>query len=568
MCGIIIIISKDKLNKKNCLYALDDLKKRGPDKTLFNFFDNEKIFIGNSVLSITGAQKKNSTLYNKDGNYISFNGEIYNHKILQKKLFPKKIFQNDTDFLINLVSKFDIKKSTSKLNGMYAFAVYNKKNNSINLVTDPQGEKRFFIFKNDVTTIISSTIGSIKRYLKNLEVSETKVNEYFSTRHLLFYKDTIYKNITLSQPGTITKINDHKIKYSYHFNCLKFINKKKYIQLNNMTDQKLVTHFDKLFFKQLSIMIPERKFGSIVSGGIDSSLVSHYLNKIKKPDILAGINHIGKDNVIKNIPIFEKYLKNKIHLIELNSKKYFSLMKKTYESFSSPFLTHDYVSRYFIANFFKKKGCKVFFSGDGADELFGGYTLYTKTKWFIGKNSSPYSNIVNQNKTENLDISNLWNQAYKKYSKFLSKKEASIQASLFSDYFIQGVSVANIGTDILSGANSIETRNLFIQKNIIFNALNLPIRHKINLNLSANFQTKTILKKLFVQKFEDRLNKKKQGFSGFPNESIRYLSKKNKIEFDIFKNKFNPKPFDKAKMWKVINLFLFKLYYLKQNEIL
>ena len=566
MCGIIVIISKkSKLEKKKCFQALDDLKKRGPDNTLFNFFDNGKIFVGNTVLSITGTQKKNTNLYNNNKNYIAFNGEIYNYKLLQKKLFPKTVFENDTELLINLVSKFGIKKSPYHLNGMYAFAVYNKNNNSINLVTDPQGEKRFFIFENNEVIIISSTIKSIKKYVKTLEVSNSKIVEYFSTRHLLFYKKTIYKNISLSDPGTITTIKNLKMKCTFHFNCLKFINKRKYLQLNKMSEKNLISHFDKLFFDQLSLMIPDRKFGSIVSGGIDSSLVSHYLNKIKKPNILAGIDHVGKDKVIKNIPIFQKHLKRKIHLIKLNSKKYFLLMKKTYQSFSSPFLTHDCVSRYLVSKFFRNKGCKVFFSGDGADELFGGYSLYTKTKWVNGINSSPYSNINTNNKIENEKINVLWKKAFKKYSKFLSKREATIQASLFADYFVQGVSVANIGTDILSGENSIETRNLFIQKNIIFNALNLPLKHKINLNLNSNFKTKTILKKLFVQKFDNNLNKKKQGFSGFPNETFKYLSNDYKNKLNTLKKKLGFNSLNKAKKWKLLNIFFFNLYCLKKS---
>ena len=99
-------------------------------------------------------------------------------------------------------------------------------------------------------------------------------------------------------------------------------------------------------------MIPERNFGSIVSGGVDSSLISYYLKSISKPRIFAGIDHIGKDKVIKKTHLFEKKLKSKIDIIKLNSKKYFQNLNKVYNNLEFPFLTHDYISRHLISKFF------------------------------------------------------------------------------------------------------------------------------------------------------------------------------------------------------------------------
>ena len=92
MCGIIAIYSKIKLDKRKCLKALNTLKTRGPDKKLYNFFDNGKLFIGNTILSITGRQKINNTLYKSKNTYVSFNGEIYNYKSIIEKFYKKKNF--------------------------------------------------------------------------------------------------------------------------------------------------------------------------------------------------------------------------------------------------------------------------------------------------------------------------------------------------------------------------------------------------------------------------------------------------------------------------------------------
>ena len=87
MFGILIIYSKkNKLKKKECFSSLNLLHRRGPDKKLYNFFLNQKLFIGNSILSITGKIKKGTDLYkSKNKNvYITYNGEIYNYENLKK----------------------------------------------------------------------------------------------------------------------------------------------------------------------------------------------------------------------------------------------------------------------------------------------------------------------------------------------------------------------------------------------------------------------------------------------------------------------------------------------------
>ena len=464
--------------------------------------------------------------------------------------------------MIKLIEKQGMKKALKNIDGMYAFITYDKINKKFFFVTDPQGEKRFFIYSKNDLLIISSTIKAIKTYLSNVEINTQKSKEYFFTRHMLFFKDTFYKDILLSMPGTINEISNNKVKSKFHYNCLNFINKNKYFLLKKMKNEEIIRYFDNLFLKQIKTMIPERNFGSIVSGGVDSSLISYYLKSISKPRIFAGIDHIGKDKVIKKTHLFEKKLKSKIDIIKLNSKKYFQNLNKVYNNLEFPFLTHDYISRHLISKFFREKKCKVFFSGDGADEIFGGYFLYSKVKWKLNKNSSPYSSVnkkFNSHTSNQIDL--LWKKAFKRFSAFVKPLEASMQASLFTDYFVQGVSVANIGTDILSGENSIETRNPFIQKKILENAINLPIKYKINLrSKDKNMICKPLLKEIFVNKFGSKLLFPKQGFSGFPNESLNFFQNKLLIKFKNFKKNLKSNSQNRSTEWKILNLFLVNEY--------
>ena len=133
-----------------------------------------------------------------------------------------------------------------------------------------------------------------------------------------------------------------------------------------------------------------------------------------------------------------------------------------------------------------------------------------------------------------------------------------MQTYFFLDYFVQSVYVGNIGTDIMCSHNGVEPRNIFIKKNIIKFAINLPIRFKVNKKNKKNLQLKNIIKKIFLDFFPNKLIFKKQGFSGFPNEAKHNLLKNydniNKILNQNFK--FSSRG-NRAKEWKKINLELF-----------
>ena len=151
MCGILLIFSKNEtsLNKKKCLETLKTLDKRGPDKKLYNFFLNDRLFLGNTILSITGNLKKGRALYcsSNNQNYTSYNGEIYNFEILAKKYkINISTYKNDTEFLANFFEKKKNFKILNQFNGMFSFINFNLKRNEIYFATDPQGEKRLYYY--------------------------------------------------------------------------------------------------------------------------------------------------------------------------------------------------------------------------------------------------------------------------------------------------------------------------------------------------------------------------------------------------------------------------------------
>lgn len=581
MCGILLIYSKKKkLDKKKCHSALDSIKNRGPDATLKEFFLDDKLFIANTILSIVGDVKKGKKLYTSQSKRykLSYNGEIYNYKKILKDFKKLKKSSSDTDVLANILdfkSNIDIAKL---LDGMFAYCVYDNVKKLIHFNSDAQGEKKIFYYNDDDYLVCCSTVKGILSFLdeKKINVDHNQFKNYFDTRHFILFNKSAYNNIRYIEPGKSFTFNIQKNTWKSKIfdDPINWIDKKKYYLFKKNSDLFVKNYFKDVVNQIIDKILPNISFGSMMSGGIDSSIQSKALSKSKYLKKLIFIDYGKKDPTSKEISKFKKYFKNKIDIIKVNKQKYFSNLKTVYSLIKLPFFTHSLVGLNICCEYFKKNKCKVMFAGDGADELFGGYKLYEKINWRIEKNHSysPYSNFNNffSEKSEDTKIKSrkLWLRAFKKYNTFLPKNESKIQATLFADYFVQSVGVHNISLDFLSGENSVEVRNIFTTKTMIQNALNLPLKYKINLANKKHFRLKLILKNIFADMFNEKLIFKKQGFPGFPNESISFLNMSEKKEIKFYKKILNKsKKITKAVEWKILNCFYFKKYCHKELNI-
>jgi len=323
MCGIFIAISKKKIfPKKEINSAIKNLSNRGPDFAFHKIFLNKVLFI-NTILSVNGKiNKKKIISSNSDRFHISYNGEIYNQKELEKKYNLKKNFDNDTVFLANLHDYEKPKKIMKLLNGMFAYAVFDKKKNKIFFGCDPQGEKKLFIFNNNDYFILSSNIDSIQKFVKkNFEINYSELESYFSTRHFCLDEKTIYKNINIVKNFFTYSydIKNNNLQKTRYDNPINWISKKKYMFFMNKKKNKVIEYFDQLFKKVAKNMLPEIKFGSIFSGGVDSSLQSYYLSHDNNLKNLYCLHHPKKDKITENNPKFHKFIKQKIIIQTCNA---------------------------------------------------------------------------------------------------------------------------------------------------------------------------------------------------------------------------------------------------------
>ena len=585
MCGIFVVIpkSKKKLDVDKCKNALKDLDKRGPDWSLYQVIDN--IFFGQTVLSMTGKEKKNIDNHYSEKKvfFILFNGEIYNHK----ELNDDNDFNQDkpdTKILVNLFDKYKPNEINEILDGMYSYVVVDKSKKKIYISRDPQGEKSLYKFESSEFIIFSSEINPILKFTNKLSIDKEIFKSYFLSRHFIQFEKSIFKEIKNIQPGEFWEYSIIKKRLSKKktFSVKSLIDQKKYNLNETKKEQDLVDELDCLLRENLTQMIPpNRNFCSILSGGIDSSLISILLRELTNCDKFIALNHIGKDRISNKTNLFEKYLNNSVINLNINKEKYKKYLEESIDICNSPISSHDFVGKLIIAEKLKKINCKAVFGGDGADELFGGYDTYLQSIKKTNQNVSDYSKILKTkifgknyvNRYFEKKIHEEWKECLKAYDFLENKKEQNKQAMMLMDSTLQLSSVGMRGCDLMSMSYSIEPRSIFLRKSVMKFALNLPLKFKIS-NLKKNeFKSKILLKKLFIKYYPKKLIFKKQGFSGFPNEMASFLGNYNNFKildkFKLYNHKKYLKEFDKKEVWKIINSeFFLKSYDNKVNKLL
>jgi asparagine synthase (glutamine-hydrolysing) len=464
MCGFLFIKTDNKSYLNKIANKFDNLKYRGPDYS-FSIIPEENIFIGQHVLSVVG--NLNQKHYKYKNLYLLYNGEIYNYD---------KSFENDTEFLSHYLYHNWDNVDLSKLDGMYSFVAY--KDGEIMMARDPFGQKPLYFKEKKNSLVVSSGVNVFE---DELEIDYDVYKNYFFTRHFIDNGKSIYKDINQLIPGCLRLNNKDKFFTAKDFITEPF----------NFTEDECLEELDSLLRRTIKEMIPDRKFSSIISGGIDSSLVSWYLSRENIDVRFLGMYNLDKDWVSSNLKKFESYLNKDILQLNCFKKKWVDAFKYYIETTKDLPRTWASISYYLIS---KEWNEKVMFTGEGADELFGGY------KDYLDEGITKYSSY------DRRDI----------FTEMPEYFEPIIEDDVFLTDTLNMIPVGSFAADSGIALNGKEGRNPFLRYDVVKFALNLPKKYKIK-----NGVTKYILKELFKQKYKEDLIYKKQGFSGYPEDCYK-----------------------------------------------
>ena len=374
MCGIVGFYSKNSCKKNIIQEQLDTLMHRGPDDS--NIYLGENIALGHARLAIIDIEHATQPMHSKDGRFILiFNGEIYNYLELRQHLSQKGIrfkTYSDTEVLLEMYIYYG-EESLSKLNGMFAFSIYDTKEDSLFLARDHFGIKPLYYTFHNHDFIFASEVKAILKYPGiKAEVDRQSINEYL-TFQLMLKKHTLFKNIHTIEPATYILIKNGKI-----------VKKRRYWEFDySIDDTKTEDEYvdELLLLLENSINIQTRSdvaIGSYLSGGIDSSTVSTIASK----NYYGGLQTFCggfKESKIYDETEYARLVSKSIdsihHEVFPTAKDFQTNFEKITYHMDYPEAGPGVFSQYMVSEL-AAKHVKVVLGGQGGDEIFGGYTRY------------------------------------------------------------------------------------------------------------------------------------------------------------------------------------------------
>lgn len=371
MCGIVGFTSKNR-NTKLITELMEKLSHRGPDnKDYIEIkFGNSYLYLGSTRLSIRGNETCNMPLSNEDGNVIVYNGEIFDIKTLSNDC-NLSLEKNDTYFLLDSLSKEGF--NLNQVNGMYAFAFYNKLDDQLILGRDRLGIKPlWYSFQND-DIFFSSEHDSLLALIENKELSYKNIYNSLIFNGLS-KGDTLFENIKQLSPGHKLTFNSDKTYTIEKFNLL---------HSNRVENQSnLFNKFENLMLDVLDDHLQaDTEVDLLLSGGIDSGILA-YLTKNKLQKNLRHFSIKFENKSFDESSTFEK-LSKKLELdpivFEIKNDDISAIVNDALENMNSLVLDPSFIPTHYLS---KKTShyTKAVISGDGADEIFGGYEWYRAMK--------------------------------------------------------------------------------------------------------------------------------------------------------------------------------------------
>lgn len=395
MCGINGFIRKTNQDKKTLLSDIGSMNNliihRGPDDDGVFVESNNDFGIGMGMrrLSIIDLHSGKQPIYSDDKQIvIVFNGEIYNYLILRADLVRQGVHfttSSDTEVILKLYEKEGI-SSFRKLDGMFAFSIYDKRLNKVFIARDFFGEKPLYYTQIDQNFVWASELKSLLKVLSSKpKISTLGLNHYLRLTYIPA-PHTIYQDI-------------FKLEANHYLEYDLLENKYSISPIENEFDKEpLKFDFDSAKNKTESLVresvesrsVSDVPIGTFLSGGVDSSVVSLCLAQMKEQKINTfsiGFKKGSFDETDKS-QLVAKQINSKHHEFIIDEDDLKHDIHEILLNFDEPFSDSASLPTYLVS---KKTSdhVKVALTGDGGDEIFGGYN-----KYYVGKINSRYTGIV------------------------------------------------------------------------------------------------------------------------------------------------------------------------------
>ena len=616
MCGIAGFYQfNQNTNKKitTLRRMLTRIKHRGPDES--GIYLSDVVGMGSVRLSIIDLSTGTMPLSNEDESlWIVFNGEIFNYIELKDDLIAKNhTFRtnSDTEVIVHLYEEYG-PEFLNKLNGQFAIAIWDKNKQELLLARDRVGIRPLFYTTVNNSFVFASEIKSILEFPEfNPVISAKALSEYF-TFWTSLSSNTIFEDVFEVPPGAYMTINSSgKTIINYWELPITKPNAYKYTNIDEAAKD-----FETIFSDAVKLRLrADVQVAAYLSGGIDSSITTSFIKKITPESLRTfSIGFTEKDFDESSFQIIARdYFNTQHSSVTCSPRDISENFKDVVWHSEAPLLRTAPVPMSILAKSVRDHNIKVVITGEGADELFGGYNIFKETKikhfWakdpqskyrplllkklypyipqisnasgnmlkmFFGyklndTNSPIYSHLLRWNNTSR--INNYLSKSYKERVRnydAISVVEEQLNEKLDGydyltkaqwielNFFMSKYLLSSQG-DRMAMANSVEGRYPFLDHRVIEFSMQLHPDLKLK-----GLNEKYLLKKMMKGRLpEEILNRSKQAYrapirSTFFSEEMpvylkEMLSEEKVVDFGIFNPKFVNQLKKKMKLDKQIS---------------
>ena len=532
MCGICGISWDDqnliRLMGRAC-------KHRGPEQEGF-YIDQNVSFCCERLKIIDLSENAKQPLHNEDQTiWVILNGEIYNFKEIRNELENKHKFYTDSDTEVILHAYEEYGDNfLSKLNGMFAFAIYDTRKKKIIVARDRMGVKPLYYHFEDEKLTFASEIKSI---FQNKEIPRVINNDALCQFLVYSYtidNQTMFKDIKELPPG-------HKLEYSY---TEKKIRIDRYWSLdfkeNNFDESKNLEILKKLLTNAIDVrQVSDAPIGALLSGGLDSSIIVGILSKLSENPVKTFTTGFGHDlDEFNEAKLVADHCGTDHKEIVLNYSDLIKTMPTIVWHMEFPFGRPSILSNFMVSKEIKKY-VTVAYTGEGSDELFGGYNRYITyandadkvpieqkiksiTSGFF-KDKNTIEKFFSKNISDFFDGAN---NPLNSFGNVVKTMDGSLlNKALFFEMKTEIPGAQTWRIDRTASAHAVELREPFLDYKLVEFGLSIPSKFKIN-------QQNELVKKYILQKLASEI---------LPNEIVGRKKFPWGIPFlDFFKNEFIP----------------------------
>jgi asparagine synthase (glutamine-hydrolysing) len=354
------------------------LERRGPDSHEVIKFPNGLIFGATRLAMTDNHPRSNQPMIDEVyENALVFNGEIYNYKILRSMLRKTGVIfktESDTEVLLKLLNAIG-EESLPLLEGMFAFAFYNKKLNSIILARDILGKKPLYYSFQSNRLVFSSSLNLVKKSQISTQVDPNSVYTYLNLGYVID-PHTIYSKIFAVQPGEVIRIdlNSLTIEKQFSFFPKAIINDDQQ-DIQSSLDAEILNRVD-----------GHSNFAISLSGGLDSNIIALRSQRLGfRPTAYSiGFHNSDKSRYSEDSIVAKKVAKKlgfEFNLVEMPAGNFIpEILNKYVNAMEEPLSNPTGLSMMVLYAEMSKNGERLVLTGDGGDEIFGGYDRYLKSQ--------------------------------------------------------------------------------------------------------------------------------------------------------------------------------------------